>query len=54
LDDANKQVAAAFVRRSASGQVELFVPQFFQDAQQQLSQEAQQQLQSALDSAKTN
>jgi hypothetical protein len=46
LDHADKQVAAAFVRRSASGSIELFVPQFFQDAQQQL--------QGALDSAKIN
>ena len=43
LDDAKKQVAAAYARRNAAGDIELFVPQFFQDAQQQL--------QGALDSA---
>jgi hypothetical protein len=46
LEDATKQVAAAFARRDATGEVELFVPQLFQDAQQQM--------QSALDGAKTN
>jgi hypothetical protein len=39
LDDAKKQVAAAFVRRGGTGGLEVFVLQFFQDAQQQMSQE---------------
>jgi hypothetical protein len=36
LDHAEKKVAAAFARRGAAGEIELFVPQFFQDAQQQM------------------
>jgi hypothetical protein len=36
LDHAETQIAAAFARRTASGQVELFLPSFFQNAQQQM------------------
>jgi hypothetical protein len=54
LNDAERKVAVAFVRYGAAEKLELFVPQFFQNAQQQMSQEMQQQMQSALDNAKTN
>jgi hypothetical protein len=47
LDHAKQKVAAAFARRGASGNIELFVPQLFQDARQQMNQELQQQLPSA-------
>jgi hypothetical protein len=46
LEDAAKQVAVAFVRRGAGGGIELYVPQFFK--------EARQQMQGALDSATAN
>ena len=43
--DAQRQVAAAFVRRSLTGRIEIFVPEIFQVGQREM----QQSLQKALD-----
>ena len=48
--DAEKKVAAAFVRRSTSGQLELYVPEIYQGAQREM----QQTLEHAVDSVKVN
>jgi hypothetical protein len=48
--DADNKVAAVFARRTASGGVELFVPEIFQAGQRQM----QEQLQKGLDSIKFN
>jgi hypothetical protein len=47
--DAERQVAAAFVRRTATGRVEVFVPEIFQSG----AREMQQTLQKAMDSMQT-
>jgi hypothetical protein len=47
--DADKHVAAAFVRRTATGRLEAFIPSFFADAQKEM----QQSIQKALDSIPT-
>lgn len=49
-DDAARQVAAAFARRTATGRIELYVPDIFQAGQRQ----AQEALQKAVDSIKVN
>lgn len=43
--DAERHVAAVFVRRTATGRLEAYIPSFFADAQRQM----QQSLQKALD-----
>jgi hypothetical protein len=48
--DAEKKVAAAFVRRSMSGQLELYEPEIYQGAQREM----QQTLEHAVDSVKVN
>ena len=48
LDDARRGVAVAFARKTSSGAVELFVPEIFQQGQQQM----QQAFQSAFDNMK--
>jgi hypothetical protein len=48
--DAEKKVAAAFVRRTMSGRLELYVPEVFQSAQREM----QQTMQHAFDNVKVN
>lgn len=48
--DADRGVAVAFVRRSWSGRLELYIPDFYADAQRQM----QQMMQHAFDNIKTN
>ena len=48
--DADRNVAIAFVRRSWSGHLEVYTPEFFQAAQQQM----QQMMQHAFDNPQTN
>lgn len=48
--DADRNVAVAFVRRGWSGRLEMFTPELFQAAQQQM----QQMMQHAFDNVKTN
>jgi hypothetical protein len=49
-DDATRQVAAAFARRTASGRIELYVPEIFQTGQRQM----QESLQKAVNGLKVN
>ena len=48
--DAEKKVAAAFVRRTMSGRLELYVPEIYQSAQREM----QQTMQHAFDNVKIN
>lgn len=48
--DAEKKVAAAFVRRTMSGRLEVYVPEVYQAAQREM----QQTMQHALDNVKVN
>lgn len=48
--DADKKVAAAFVRRTATGRLEMYTPEIFQSAQREM----QQALQKGLDNMKVN
>jgi hypothetical protein len=48
--DAERHVAAAFVRRTVTGRVEVFMPEIFQSA----GREMQQSLQKAMDSMQTS